>query len=88
MYRRLTVKYVILLHVPPLECPQWPLPLVVPPPHAHDPPDMPPSLLYDHPGVGQQQQKLKQMKSINCTKATRKSNSILEWDNNNTSSLK
>ena len=27
-------------YYPHLECPQWSLPLVVPPPHAHDPPDM------------------------------------------------
>ena len=51
--------------LPPLECPQWPLPLVVPPPHAHDPPDMHTSLLSNHPGVGQQQQELTQMKSMN-----------------------
>ena len=41
------------LVLPHLECPQWPLSLVVPPPHAHDPPDMQPSLLSSHPGVGQ-----------------------------------
>ena len=47
-----------------LECPQWPLLLVVPPPHAHDPPDMHTSLLLSHPGVGQQQE-LTQIKTTN-----------------------
>ena len=49
-----TVKWWLVL--PLFECPQWPLPLVVPPPHAHDPPDMQTSLLSSHPGVGQQQE--------------------------------
>ena len=35
----------ILLPLPHLACLQLPLPLVVPPPHAHDPPDMHTSLL-------------------------------------------
>ena len=46
-----TVKWWLVL--PHLECPQWPLPLVVPPPHAHHPPDMHASLLSSHPGEGQ-----------------------------------
>ena len=50
--------------LPHLECPQWPLPLVVPPPHAHDPPDMHTSWVSSHPGVGQQQE-LTQMMSMN-----------------------
>ena len=41
--------------LPLFVCPQWPLPLVVPPPHAHDPPDMHTSLLSSHPGVERQQ---------------------------------
>ena len=59
----LTVKWLRVL--PHFECPQWPLPLVVPPPHAHDPPDMQTSLLSSHPGVGQQQLELTDMKSMN-----------------------
>ena len=38
-----TVKWWLLL--PHFEYPQWPLSLVVPPPHAHDPPDMHTSLV-------------------------------------------
>ena len=44
-----TVKWWLIL--PPLVCPQWPLPLVVPPPHAHVPPDMHTSWLSNHSGV-------------------------------------
>ena len=54
-----TVKWWLVL--PWLACPQWPLPLIVPPPHAHDPPGMHTSLLSSHPGVGKQQQELTQM---------------------------
>ena len=53
---RPTVKWWLVL--PLFECPKWPLPLVVLPPHAHDHPDMHTSLLSNHPGVGQQQQEL------------------------------
>ena len=53
------------LVLPSLECPQWPLPLVVPPTHAHDPPDMHTSLLLSHPEVGQQQQELTEIKTTN-----------------------
>ena len=47
---KLTIKWLLVL--PSLECPQWPLPLVVPPPRAHDLPDMHTSLVSNHPGVG------------------------------------
>ena len=57
-----TVKW--WLELPHFECPQWPLPLVAPPPHTHDPPDMQTSLLSTHPGVGRQQE-LTDMKSMN-----------------------
>ena len=50
--------------LPQVEYPQWSLPLVVPPPHAHDPSDMPMLLLSNHPGEGRQQQELTQKKSV------------------------